>query len=139
MAQITGVMNSTTLAIYLEGAILNLLTDASLTYVHEVRETTSKDSQGRASFLEGKRSWTMSGTAWYADDATKGSDELFALVETTRAQGTFLIGTGTSGNAEWSGEGYLTQWELSSPNAEENAAYTFSVQGTGILTKGTTV
>lgn len=138
MAQITGVMNTTAMLLRLGGATINLLTDASCTFTHEPRRTTSKDSQGYNTYLEGIRDWTVSGTAWYADDATVGTDEILALAITTRATGTVLLGTGVIGNQHYTGSAWLTQWEISSPNAEENVTYSFTLQGTGALTKATT-
>lgn len=138
MAQITGVMNTTSMKLYNEGILINLLTDASCTFTHEPRRTTSKDSVGYNTYLEGIRDWTVSGTAWYADDAAEGSNELLAAAISTRSQITALLGTGEAGNEEYYGEAYLTQWEISSPNAEENVTYSFTLQGTGLLTAGDT-
>lgn len=138
MAQITGVMNSTSLRVYVGGTAIAHATDATLTFTHEPRDTTTKDSGGWRDLLEGLRSWSVSATALYADDAAYGFEDLHDTLNATRATVTVLIGTGESGNVDYSGTAWVASLELNSPDSEDNASLSVTFEGSGALTKATT-
>jgi hypothetical protein len=138
MAQITGKMNTTSLSVYFGGTKITHQTDASLSFTHEARDVSTKDSAGWTEHLEGRRGWQISGTFFYADDATHGVDEIWAQVVTARATVACILGTGVAGNAEYSGSAYFSQFEINSPSSEDTASVSYTLVGTAALTKATT-
>ena len=132
----TGVVNSTLFALYAgDGTYTKIAhsTDASISFSHEPRDITSKDSAGYRQLLEGLRSWSASGSFLVALDATYGYEELYAAW-VARSVLTVRFSTQVSGDQYYQGTAYISSLELSSPGAEDNATFSLSLEGTGALT-----
>ena len=54
-----------------------------------------------------------------------------------RAFVTFKVASTTTGDETYTGSGYITGLTLASGGTEANATFNGSIQGTGVLTKGT--
>jgi predicted secreted protein len=135
----TNVVNSTLLKLYTgtpTPAVVGSLTDATLSVNHEPRDITTTDSAGWRELLEGLRSFSISGTCLLAyDDANGGMQQVTSTLDRTFIE--FEIGTGVTGDPRMTGEGYVTSFELSSPGSEDNASVSFTIEGSGVLFKGT--
>jgi hypothetical protein len=140
-----GVMNGTKLRLYVDQAGGSTYTavgnslDATLNYTHSPRETTNQDSAGNASFLEGKRSYTIDFNALHSEDGTNRFILWYDTLASSTLRGlvTFKFATATSGDVTLTGSGYITSLVNASGGAEANATFNGSIQGTGTLSKGT--
>lgn len=135
----TGKLNTTLVKIFTgtsPGTAVTHSTDATLSFSMSPRPGTTKDSAGWEEVLEGLRSWEMSGSAMMAFDATNGVDEL-STTALARTSTTVYFTTNVTGDTVFSGSGYFTSLELSSPGQEETATYSFTLKGTSTLTQGT--
>lgn len=140
-----GVMNGTKLRLYADQAggssytVVGNSLDVTLSYTHSPRETTSQDSGGNASFLEGKRSFTIDFNALHSEDGTNRFQLWYATLASSSLRGlvTFKIASTTSGDTTLTGSGYITSLVQASGGPESNATFNGSIQGTGTLTTGT--
>lgn len=116
---------------------LGNLTNCEFSASHEVRETTDKFSaDADAEYAPGKKSRTMSGegNVAYATEAgfAKPNDLQGYLDDRT------LLGirytTANTGDFQYSGSAYVTEFSLSAPNTGENQTYSISFQLTGAVT-----
>jgi|15BtaG_2_1085339.scaffolds.fasta_scaffold04581_1 predicted secreted protein len=135
MAQ-TGILNGTTLLVYVGGTAVAGSRTCSISTSMETREATTKDSAGWAESLEGLRSWSVECDGLYAQDAAYGHEELFALIGPTRTKSTLTFATATSGDTIYRGQAYCTQLDLEA-GVEDSASWTASFTGTAALTKTT--
>lgn len=141
----TGVMNGTKLRAYVDPAggstyaALGTSTDFTVTINHAARETTNQDSGGYATFLEGKRSFTIDVNAFYAEDSANNFEDIIGVVADSTKRGliTFKLATATTGDSTLTGSGYITNVTKNSGGPEANVTWSFSIQGTGAWTSGT--
>jgi predicted secreted protein len=139
----TGVVN-TTLFTFRAGAsggtVVSNQNDFSISFTHEPRDTTTKDSGGYRTLLEGLRSYEVSVSGLLAFN-----DSLSVFTSTTglnavlkaRTMQTWIAGTGVSGDPKLSGEGYFTSLEVGSPDQENNCTWSCTLQGNGQWYEGT--
>lgn len=135
----TGKINTTLLKMYTgasPGTAVTHSTDATCSFSMSPRAATTKDSAGWEEVLEGLRSWEMSGTAQLAFDATNGVDEL-STIALARTATIVRFATNVTGDTVWSGSGYLTSFEMSSPSQEDTGTYSFTFKGTAALGQAT--
>jgi TP901-1 family phage major tail protein len=134
----TGVLNSTLFNIYTGTTPSKVAhcTGVSISLSHEPRETTTKDSGGWSEKLEGLRSWEGSGEGLVAFDDVNGG---LALTNSllNRTPLTVVFTTNQTGDKKYTGQGYVTSLEISSPESEDNVTYSFSITGTGALIEAT--
>lgn len=141
----TGVMNGTKLRLYADQAggstftVIGNSTDVTFNTSHSPRETTNQDSAGFASFLEGKRSFTIDFNSLHSEDGTNDHAAWFAtcISQSLRALVAFKVASTTSGDTTFTGTGYLTALNLNSGGPEANATFSGSIQVTGQVTVGT--
>lgn len=141
----TGVMNGTLLRLYVDQAGGSTFTaignslDVTFNTSHSPRETTNQDSAGFASFLEGKRSFTIDFNGLHSEDGTNDFGAWFATVisQSLRAKCAVKIATPTSGDSTYSALGYITALNLQSGGPEANATFSGSIQITGQVTAAT--
>lgn len=134
----TGVINTTSLAFYVLDTTYKKVggaTGATLTFSMSPRDTTSKDSGGYRTLLEGLRSWSISGSGLVALDDTFGAEDLYDDI-VARSQITVRFMTNVSGDAYFKGVGYFSELTLDSPGSEENVTYSYTFEGTSSITKG---
>ena len=119
-------------------------TSGSVAKIAEIREwtisgeqdpidVTSADSSGDREYIPGLRGWTASAEHLYAGDST-GQTQLFDMV-TQGIKGTleFYPQGSSTGFPIYSGQAFMTSWELASPN-DDAAAVSVEWQGDGALT-----
>lgn len=132
-----GTIKAKLLKIYTGGtpAAITCLTNAELNITNELREISCKDSGIYQEFLPDTQTWTMSGEAWAAFDATNGIDEISTAVlgQTSTA---VVFQTAVTGDTKWSGNVYFTNFTVTAGNTG-NASFSFEAQGTGQLTQAT--
>jgi len=134
----TGVLNSSLVALYVEGAIILCSTDATITIENGTRETTCKEDDEWSSFEPSIKSWNMSGSAFYRTDSTPGLEDMFAyMTGVDKGKVDVKWASKESGDKEFSGSGIITRLQGSSPGVNENTTWDIDIQGTGVLTSGT--
>jgi predicted secreted protein len=133
----TSVVNSTLMGIYVNvsGTWTKVAhaTDASVSLSHEPRDITTKDSAGWRELLEGLRSFSVSGSGLFAEDAAYGLNDLDDLL-INRTEASIRFMTNVTGDTLWQGDVYFTSIDKTSSGAEDNVTFSFSAEGTGALT-----
>lgn len=125
------VQNATAVTLSIGGEVMAHATSCSLSVNADLRDKTSKDSGGWSESLGGLRSWEMSGDAFVDIAATDASladcfDFIVAGVGTTVV---FTVDSQT-----YTGSGFITSVSADA-GVEENATFSVSITGTGVLTK----
>lgn len=128
-----GKLNGTLYKITVGATEIDNLTDNSVSFSVDTRDVTTKDSSGNRELLPTILSATYSGEAIVALDATYGAEELYdALV--AKSAVTIEFTTNVSGDVQWSQSGYFTSVEIGAP-MEDNVSVSFTIEGTGAITK----
>lgn len=135
MAATAGIMNGSQLRVSFADAgavsttLVDHLTDLSVSFSTETRDTTTKDNGGYRAILPGLKTLTVTFTAFYAADATNGYEELFADMEAGQKLDVTIASHQQSDDSEITDdmdidfEAYCTSLELSA-GTEDNASYT---------------
>lgn len=149
MAQFTGVMNASKFILYTGTSLaaatpVGFATDVSISVSQETRDTTNKFSQGWTYRAEGLRSFSVSGSHLFAEDATNGEAELWnsinsrtalffkATVQNDNATAT----TEVNGNTRYTGQIWITSLERTG-GVDDNVTFSFTGEGSGALTRET--
>ena len=109
--------------------LVDNLTDLSVSFSTETRDTTTKNNGGYRAILAGLKTLTVTFSAFYAADATNGYEELFADMEAGTKLDVTIASHQQSDDAEIDDdmdidfEAYCTSLELSA-GTEDNASYT---------------
>jgi predicted secreted protein len=136
----TGINNGTLTALYI--FVANVLTKVAHLTTNDfnttmnTRAASTKDSGGFEEVLEGSKSWEMSASGYFAEDATGiGYEELF---DYWSARGKVLVVTSSvvNGDKRYKGQGYITSLNRSSPT-EDSETFDVTIQGTGAISKYT--
>ena len=137
MAASTSVMNSTDVVIIVASEIVGKMTSASLSVSMATRDTSTKQSAGWMEVLEGQKSWTLSGEGLvvYNNAGKATPDEIYTLLS-NRTAVAVEFGSETTDEKYYSGSGFFTEFTTDA-GVEDNATFSFSFQGTGVLTQGT--
>jgi TP901-1 family phage major tail protein len=99
-------------------------------------DATSHDSSGTREVLAGVRSWSGSAEYLFAGNSS-GQTSLHDLwAAGTKIDAEFYPAGTSSSFPYYTGEGYITGWEVSGPN-EDAVAGNISLVGTGTLTQTT--
>ena len=134
MAATAGIMNGSQLRVAFANesatpVLVDHLTDLSVSFSTETRDTTTKDNGGYRAILPGLKTLTVTFTAFYAADATNGYEELFADMEAGQKLDVTIASYQQSDDSEITDdmdidfEAYCTSLELSA-GTEDNASYT---------------
>jgi predicted secreted protein len=127
--------NSSRFKILSGATAINDLEEVEMDVTSETVDVTTKDSSGWMEFLQTVKGFTMSGSGILDFAATEGVEEIYDdLVAGTAV--TFKFSTSQTGDIEWSGSGILTNLNLGAP-LNDKVSFSFSIQGTGALTKAT--
>lgn len=135
-----GTVISGVMAIY-TGATPTKITcqvNASLNLKRDTRDITCKDSGDWEDALPARKSWTLSGTANLALDATNGWGALFTAWNAGTAVAV-VFQTGVNGDKKYSGSAYVTSLSADSSGSQENVTLSFEFKGNGVLTEATIV
>lgn len=137
MAANTSVMNSTDVVIIVASEIVGKMTSASLSVTMATRDISTKDSAGWMEVLEGQKSWTLSGEGLvvYNNTGKATPDEIYTFLS-DRTNVAIEFGSQLTDEKYYSGGGYFTEFSTDA-GVEDNATFSFSFQGTGVLTQGT--
>ena len=137
MAASTSVMNSTDVVLKVGSELVGKMTSASLSVTMATRDISTKDSAGWMEVLEGQKSWTLSGEGLvvYNNTGKTTPDEIYTLLS-TRAVVVIQFGSASSDEKYYTGSGFFTEFSTDA-GVEDNATFSFSFQGTGVLTQAT--
>ena len=111
------------------------MTNASLSISMETRDTSTKDSAGWRELLEGQKSWSLSGDGLvvYSLAGAEGFTDLFGYLG-GRTNLYVKFGSTASGEKYYSGRGFVTSLDQEA-GVEDNVTFSFSFEGTGVLTE----
>jgi predicted secreted protein len=138
----TGVINGTKFGVYAGSTKIGYATSASLSINHNLRDTSTKDSGGWRSQLEGQRDFEISVEGMVIFATSSGAiadltvDELYTTYIATRTEFTIKFSTEISGDYKWSGQAFMTSLSMDTPN-EDSSTFSASFSGTGALTQAT--
>lgn len=140
MAQTTGIMNGSQITVMFGDAggsptyvVVDNVTDLSASIQTDTRDTTTKNNAGYRAILPGLKSLSINFSAFYADDATQGFDELMTAYNAGTKQAVKVTSYDFDGSAENTGDhrltfdAYVTNLELSA-GTEDNAAFTCTME-----------
>lgn len=130
----TGVVNATDLAFYVSGTAIGHAQNATISISHETRDVSGKDTGTWVERAPGQLSWSGSGSALFAYDATEGFSETFADI-TGRTKVEVYFSTEASGDNRYYGDIYFTELTANSDGVQENTSYDFSFEGTGAISE----
>lgn len=140
MAKTAGIINTTLMAWHFGTSGSNTKvahsTDASISIQHSPRDTTSKDSGGHRTLLEGLRQVDGSVTFYYLSDHSAAYtlqdfiEDLYVNRNTIYA----AFKTSNVDDTTFGGDIYWNSIEISSADSEDNVAVTLSFSFTGALT-----
>jgi len=138
----TAIMNATDVLIQFstDGATydeVGRMTNASLSISMETRDTSNKDSAGFRELLSGQRSWSLAGDGLvvYSLTGADGYSDLFGYWN-NRTNLYIKFGSVSGGEKNYSGRGFITSLDQEA-GVEDNATFSFSLEGTGALTEAT--
>ena len=140
----TGIFNGSTYTVMFETdgtpvVIADHVTDLSVSVSTETRDTTSKNNGGYRALLPGLKSLSVNFTAFYAQDATNGYNELMtdflagAKQDVKVAAIDWTTEEEIAGDQEIVFEAYITSLELS-VGTEDNASYTCTLECVSAIT-----
>lgn len=133
----TGINNGNISQIEVGSTVITHLINCTISHSQELREVTTKDSSGGArDYLPGLIGATISGEAYFAEDAAYNYDNLFDAWK-TRAAATILYGSGVTGDEEISGSGYVSSLTRTAGNQGEPETTQVEFQLTGAVTSST--
>ena len=130
-------MNSTDVVIKVGSELVGKMTSASLSVTMATRDISTKDSAGWMEVLEGQKSWTLSGEGLvvYNNTGKTTPDEIYTLLS-NRTAVAIEFGSAATDEKYYAGSGFFTEFSTDA-GVEDNATFSFSFQGTGVLTQGT--
>lgn len=127
--------NASKLKILVGVIAINNLTECELTIDGETIDVTTKDSNGWRELLAGMKSWSMSGSGILDYSALEGPDEIYDdLVNGAIAN--LKFSTSTTGDSQFTGQGLYSNLGISA-GLEDKVSFSFSIEGTGVLTRST--
>ncbi len=146
MAQTTGIMNGSQITVMFGNAgesptytVVDNVTDVSSSLSVDTRDTTSKNNGGYRALLPGLKSLSVNFSAFYADDATQGFDQLMTAYNAGTKQAVKVTSYDFDGSAEIVGDhrlsfdAFITSVELSA-GTEDNATYTCTMECVSTIT-----
>jgi len=115
---------------------LGELTGCSLSRSHSTRETTDLYSGGATERAEGLKNWSLSGdgNVAYADEAGFVKPDDLHTHWDDRDKLDVRFATANTGDFQYSGKAYITEFGLENNSAEENQTYSITFEGSGALT-----
>jgi len=141
----TGIFNGSTYTVMFANdastpVIADHVTDLSVSVSTETRDTTSKNNGGYRALLPGLKSLSVNFTAFYAQDASNGYNELMTDFLAGAKQDVSInavdwdnAGADIAGDQEIVFEAYITSLELSA-GTEDNASYTCTLECVSAIT-----
>ena len=156
MAQTTGIINASSIRVFLDTdgdiatpayVVVDHVTECSISVSVDMRDITTKTSQGFRESLPGLRSASLSLSGLFAEDATEGYNNLIAAqlagdkvaVKITNVGNTggYAGGSGDGGNVgdeEFTFNGYITSLEQSA-GVEDNVGFSATIESDGTVAR----
>lgn len=134
------VINGTLILTLVDGTPVGASKSCTLTISNATSPATNKGSGGWKQSILGERSWGVSGDGLYDPDGVFNFEQLYDMINARTADAIVEIAEidGSGGGSVYRGIGLITQCVLGAP-MEEVATYSFEIEGTGALAKGTVV
>ena len=144
MAQTTGIINSSSIRVFLGTAddsevALDHVTECSISLSTDMRDITTKESSGWRTLLPGLKSASLSVSGLFAEDATNGYNELVA--HQIAGDKLFVIFTNTGsgstanlGDEQFDVVGYITSLEQTA-GVEDNVGFSMTIEITGTVVR----
>lgn len=140
----TGIFNGSTYTVMFANdgvtpVIADHVTDLSVSVSTETRDTTSKNNGGYRALLPGLKSLSVNFTAFYAQDADNGYNQLMTSFLAGSKQDVKVAAIDWTSEEEIAGddeiifEAYITSLELSA-GTEDNASYTCTLECVSAIT-----
>ena len=129
----TGILNGTLAKIQIGGTTVAYLTSNGIEKAMATRDISNKDSAGWKEVREAQKSWSISGEAFFAEDAAYGYEDISDIMD-ARTQVTVTYTTNVAGDQEYTGSGYVTGLSRTD-GLEESTTFSITIEGTGALTK----
>lgn len=136
MAQTTGPMNGTDLAVYFnttDGSetLLAHATECSISLSEDARDITTKQSGGWRELAEGLRSGSVSTSHLFAEDASNGFQDLWTAFN-GRDEVSILLSTETTGNYRFNCRARMSSLEQNA-GVEDNVTFSATFEITGAV------
>lgn len=140
----TGIINGSQYTVMFETdgttpVVADNVTDLSVSISTDTRDTTTKNNGGYRAILPGLKSLSVNFTAYYANDATNGFDELMDDFLAGNKQDVKVTSYDWDASSEIAGdmeitfEAYITSLELSA-GTEDNTSYTCTLECVSAIT-----
>ena len=122
-----------TLTIMQDGGVeIDFLTEVSYEASVAMIDISTKSSAGDREIIPGQRSYTFSGTAYYAEDATEGFAEMHANL-TGRTAATIRLTSGVSGDDYLEASCYISNISLQA-GTEDVKSFSYTYEVTSAIT-----
>jgi predicted secreted protein len=144
MAQTTGIINSSSIRVFLgttddSEVVVDHVTECSISMSTDMRDITTKTSGGWRELLPGLKSASLSLSGLFAEDATNGFNQLidhqFAgdllyVIFTNTGSGS----TANTGDEQFDVAGYITSLEQTA-GVEDNVGFSMTIEVTGTVVR----
>lgn len=130
------IQNATGVVISVGGTDLVHCTSASLSITRDLRDATTKSSQGWQTNLAGLKSWEVSGDCFVDISDGDVTTHTASLITGSAVAVTFILDDADSTTPDpytYSGNAVITSVSIDA-GVEENATYSITLTGTGALT-----
>lgn len=137
MAVTNGKINGNELILYVSSNAIACCLNHSISMTTEEIDTTTKDSDGWKEIILGLRSWSITGEGLTEFSATYGFDDLVTIWK-NKTLITVSFKTDNVDDKVFSGSAYITELTEDAP-MNDATTYSFTMQGTGVLTYAVSV
>ena len=128
----TGTILAKNMSFQLNDVTVTCQTNCEISMSTEMFETTCKDTGAWSEPRPGTKSWTASGEANLAFDATYGIADIFTLWY-DQTEEDFIFTTGVNDDSEFIGAGYINSISVSSQGNDAAVTFTYELTGAGAL------
>ena len=144
MAQTTGIINSSSIRVFLgttdeSEVVLDHVTECSISMTTDMRDITTKTSAGYRELLPGLKSASMSVSGLFAEDAANGYNQL--IDHQIAGDKLFVIFTNTgdgaaanTGDEQFDISGYISSLEQTA-GVEDNVGFSMTIEVTGTVVR----
>ena len=145
MAQTEGIINSSNIRVFLgttddSEVVLDNITECSISVSTDMRDITTKTSNGWRTLLPGLKSASLSVSGLFQENATNGYNELVThQLSNTKV---FVLytnvdnatGAANTGDEQFNFEGYITSLEQTA-GVEDNVGFSMTIEVTGTVVR----
>jgi hypothetical protein len=131
----TDVINGTLIGIYIDGTLIAKSTSCELSIQTATRNKTTKESAGWEESAPTLKNWSVTGDFLDAEDSALNFEDLFDKI-VNRTGVTMKMSSEVSGDKYYQGSCNVTDLKRSAP-MEDNTTGSYTLKGTGVLSKGT--